>query len=326
MNASINLKIRPEEIPLYDGAGPVDSLAISDSKCLCIDEDSSFVQMIIKRGKSNEVKTLATNHGKLKVEHSFTPRAVREQNGSVSMELLTTITLQEENPDPDRVVAFAKCLSGIIPEFPTLDRIDTCVIDLKDIFTETKGTSNIVGLWGELFCMSISKESKKMVEGWKSSQAKHDFSCERERIEVKCSQLSQGQRSHSFSLSSLQQIQGDEIAVVSVLTSSINTGKSCKDLCEALIQKHPELESEITTQVFKKLGLENNLMLIKFDFDGALSNLKVFNSTDVPRPCPGDPPPGVTQVKFTADLTHAKPMSSASNANGVIQSLIDVLM
>ena len=169
---SVSKKVIPEfsSVPRnQNNNGDLITEPISDSKSVCINSHG-HLEMVIKRRDSSPSNPTPLNYGKLGVHHSISKRKVTHNNQTTE-ELITTIALQEKSPTADEYKTFVQCLSGVIPEHPTDQDIDNAVKELKGIFEKQSGDSDVIGLWGELFCISVSSKPEQMIKGWQSSRS-----------------------------------------------------------------------------------------------------------------------------------------------------------
>lgn len=174
------------------------------------------------------------------------------------------------------------------------------------------------GLWGELFVIASAADSSILVESWHAvAEDRYDFSRGDERIEVK----STGTRirRHRFCLDQLQPPSGARAVVASMLVESAGAGLSLGLLLQRVHQRlgsSAELRHRLDHIVAQTLG--DNLtraLELRYDFELAVDTLAYFDAGDVPS-IAGDLPPGVSEVRFSADLTGVTPLGAAALASG----------
>lgn len=164
---------------------------------------------------------------------------------------------------------------------------------------------SIQGLWAELFLIARAMDPQSLLATWHVAlDERYDFSAGTQRIEVKSA--SGRTRAHHFSLEQLAPPAGTELLIASVCMERSGGGTTISDLL-AMIRKavyanspalmRLEMVVGATLGEFFKQALQEG-----FDFELATESLQFYDSTTVPRPS-GPLPPGVSQVRFVADLS-----------------------
>jgi hypothetical protein len=184
---------------------------------------------------------------------------------------------------------------------------ETALADLIDqlieLFHHLNGPSDstVKGLWGELATIYQSSDPTNVARSWHSTPLdRFDFSHRGTRIEVK---TTSGPRQHTFSYEQLIATDDTSIIVASLIITEDAQGLNIYELTNQVIEK---LTDELVAQrvlkvVVKTIGQDKDRdSHRRFDLASAISNLRFYDSADVPKPPP--PPPGVFQIRFKSDL------------------------
>jgi hypothetical protein len=158
-----------------------------------------------------------------------------------------------------------------------------------------------VGLWGELFVISQSRNPEKVVLNWHSTNMdRYDFSREDVRVEIK---TSLSVRSHYFSLEQLAHREQLRVYVGSVLTESLEGGTSCVDLIDSISPRLTSDESRLhlTRTALTALGRNWDIESeVCFNAQLASQSLRWYPADVIPQIT--QVPEGVSEVKFRSDL------------------------
>lgn len=161
------------------------------------------------------------------------------------------------------------------------------------------------GLWGELFTMSRVRGFRFWVPFWHSEvDRRFDFSCGRDRVEVKTTVGSE--RTHHFSHRQIFAIEGEEIIIASLVMRQDDTGLSLRQLiaeCRtALHGTHDFLKLE---KAVRRAGMEHSSESgPSFDAAEAGMSLAWFRSSDVPHFRIPEPP-GVSETRYRVNFSTA---------------------
>ena len=188
------------------------------------------------------------------------------------------------------------------------------IIDLFRQLPNNKKT--ILGLWGELFLISASKDPIKTLEAWHAHpKDKYDFYDNNEAIEVKCTKKTS--RIHDFSH---EQLLGmlEKHYVVSIMTKEVSTGgKSVSDICNGLISLKltNEQERKLKYNLYSTAGIDTDVEMaeIKFDYEFALKNILYFKVKDIDKIT--SVPESISDVSYKIDLAKNKSTSSFSKSD-----------
>ncbi len=134
-------------------------------------------------------------------------------------------------------------------------------------------------------------------------------------------------RQHHFSQDQLNPPTGSYVLIASIFVERAVGGLSLGELIDEVRQQVsvvPELVSGVDRVAFESLGKSWQTALEdRFDYELASDSLVFFSSLDVPK-VPLPLPPGVTEVRFRADLTHV-PQTDANwmlQAGGLFSSVL----
>jgi Putative PD-(D/E)XK family member, (DUF4420) len=224
---------------------------------------------------------------------------------------------------PDLHELFTSCVAPALarlPESAQTSDIATLVAALLDLFRamNAPGRKDIVGLWAELFVITLMKDTADAVRAWHANPyERFDFSSTRSVLEVKASHSSH--RIHEFSLHQLQPPSGKRGGVVSLLLQSEADGIGVLDLAyqiEALLNGSIDLREKLWSNVVKALGSDFTGKLDhRFSLAVASKELRVLGMRDIPAP---DQPTDtrISDIRFRVDLTN---IALATHANASLQ-------
>lgn len=228
-------------------------------------------------------------------------------------------------------IYFLRVIEALLPslgERPDVSSINKAVDSLVDLF---RALSNppikaVRGLWAELFLLAESKDPKQLVDAWHNfPDDLHDFNEGNHRIEVKSTQGET--RTHHFSLTQLLPPEGTTLAIASVIVKRAGGGTTVNDLIDELCSifaGSPQRILRLYKVVTMTLGDKwHEADLDTFDRFTARQSLAFFRSSDVPKISP-DLPAGVSNVRFSSDLTGKPPLSKneARALGGLIASAV----
>ena len=179
------------------------------------------------------------------------------------------------------------------------------VTPAKDLQAERRG------LWGELFMMSRVRGFRFWAPFWHSeSTRRFDFSCGRNRVEVKIT--TRPERTHHFSHRQIYAIEGEEIVVASKVASEDDSGLSLRQLiqdCRSALLGTPDyLKLE---KAVRQAGMESSSETgTVIGLAEAEEGLAWFRSMDIPHFRVPEPA-GVTETRYKVDLSTAPQVTAA---------------
>ena len=211
---------------------------------------------------------------------------------------------------------FLRVVEALLPglgECPDALSINQAVDGLVELF---RALSNppikaVRGLWAELFLLAESRDPGKLLDAWHTvPDDLYDFNEGNHRIEVKSAQ---GEvRRHHFSLSQLLPPAGTTLVIVSVIVNRAGGGTTINDLIDELrsiLSASPHRLLRLYKVITLTLGARwREAELEMFDRSAARQSLSFFRPSDVPMVSP-DLPTGVSNVRFSSDLTGKVPYS-----------------
>ncbi|MDD7939330.1 PD-(D/E)XK motif protein [Actinomycetospora lutea] len=157
-----------------------------------------------------------------------------------------------------------------------------------------------LGLWGELFVIARSREPLTLASAWvDDANSVFDFATSGHRLEVKTT--TGAWRQHIFSITQLEQAQTADTAVVSVMTTEVESGTSVPELLmksQNRLRHNPELQHAMLEKTVRIAGssLGNPR---RWDEDQAMSTARVLAFDSIPRP---GLEPGIIDLSWTARL------------------------
>ena len=235
-------------------------------------------------------------------------------------DIYTTIQLNSD----DEVLQsyFINIIEAVVREFSaeqTLEEVSLGLMSLIQIFTAKyrAPTSTIQGLWAELAVIYLSKDPEIFLSAWHSNpNSKTDFSYGKELIEVKSTQGEE--RKHAFSLDQLNPFPGTMELVASLIVRESghgNEGLSVEDLRSSISKmiKNESLDRKLCEVIIDTLGDSFKDVDKKFfNMSIARASLKFYDVFDIPRIKKDSVPEGVSEVKFTSNLSNIQDISQKS--------------
>jgi hypothetical protein len=173
-----------------------------------------------------------------------------------------------------------------------------------------------LGLWGELFFLSMCNNIDAVINSWRSDPYSiYDFSLRNRRVEVKAT--TNDIRIHQFSINQIRPARGETIYICSIMTKYTTCGKSISDLVDEISDKlSSQSRAQLLSTVVSTLGEKWRLVDdFRFDYSQALRSVKLYEASAIPG---GEitVPVGVTNLHFTSDLT------TATALEGPIETLV----
>ena len=235
-------------------------------------------------------------------------------------DIYTTIQLNSD----DEVLQsyFINIIEAVVREFSaeqTLEEVSSGLMSLIQIFAAKykSPTSTIQGLWAELAVIYLSKDPEIFLSAWHSDpKSKTDFSYGKELIEVKSTQGEE--RNHTFSLDQLNPFPGTMELVASLIVRESgrgNEGLSVEDLRSSISKmiKNESLDRKLCEVIIDTLGDSFKDVDKKFfNMSIARASLKFYDVFDIPRIKKDSVPEGVSEVKFTSNLSNIQDISQKS--------------
>ena len=228
-------------------------------------------------------------------------------------------------------IYFLRVLEALLPtlgERPDACSINQAVDRLVELFQALRNPpiKTAQGLWAELFLLAESQDPGKLVDAWHPVPGDlYDFDEGNQRIEVKGTRGEA--RRHHFSLAQLQPPAGTDLVIVSVIVNRAGGGTTIDELVDELryrLSGSPQRLLRLYKVVTLTLGERwRESVLEMFDRPAARHSLAFYPPSDVPMVSP-DLPPGVSNVRFSSDLTGKTPYSKKEvrALGGLIASVV----
>ncbi|MBX7134342.1 MAG: PD-(D/E)XK motif protein [Fimbriimonadaceae bacterium] len=237
----------------------------------------------------------------LSVKHNARCRI--EDGGQVQEGQFTVVMCTSQ--DPGLHGLFLDAIQPLLGRVDSSDpRVVTAVVNaLVELFRALgrPAETSVLGLWGELFLISVASDPDRMVGAWHvMPNDRYDFAFQDQRIEVK---TTVGRRHHTFSLVQLNPPKGVEAAIASIVTEVSAAGATVRELIATICDR--ALSSEVASQLListsKVLGSDIAAWGdSRYDQARAAESLRFFPSKLIPQPrCPSE---RVWDVTFRADL------------------------
>jgi hypothetical protein len=214
-------------------------------------------------------------------------------------------------------------------QLPTQEVVRLSILSFIELlrFTTELPTKTVQGLWSELFIILNAKDPISLMRYWhQTPEEKFDFSDGEDKLEVKST--TSDLRIHSFSLEQLNPSPQTQIYIASLILRYYSEGESIEDLryrLEKLFFDNKELINKLRFQIAQTLGRSiTDTFSIKFDVQLAITSLRYFKATDLPRILLTIVPQYVSDVHFKSDLTNIQPtdLSNLTSKSNLINSII----
>jgi len=247
----------------------------------------------------------------LSVEYNM-PCNIVEKDVQIDNQRFTIITLRSDNEQLQKMFfdVFMMMLS-MMPKKPSNILIASKIESLLSIFSKLKRkpVHKLQGLWAELLLIERSKDSLTIARAWHSQpESKYDFTMGRDKVEVKST--SSENRIHRFSLDQLNPSDSSRLLVCSTIvreSAKDENGLSVYDLYDSISMKISDSEVRLHGYdvMMETLGSDFYIARKKyFDYSEACDSLSLFVHTDIPKIEKSCIPELVSEVRFSADLSH----------------------
>lgn len=247
----------------------------------------------------------ATKHLKLFINHLFKITI----NGETSDKKISLLVLKEI--DDKHIDIFIRIALSMLDDLNE-EKLLKHFLELKDLFSSEKKISKteLEGMFGELFAMYVLKINYGVdisIFYQKEDRRKFDFNLtDKRKIEVKTTL--KPERVHHFLH---QQLDTDrfDIKVISIMLQKDDAGVSLLDLaneCKELFSHYFTIVLHLE-QITKNID-DADLEEIKFNFNYAKDNMKIYDASTMPRLKEKDVE-GVFNVEYDVDLENAPNMS-----------------
>ncbi|CAM2783385.1 hypothetical protein JHFBIEKO_2209 [Methylobacterium mesophilicum] len=242
------------------------------------------------------------------------PCRIQEPGGAERVERLTSVTCRSSEPAIEAY--FAGVVEIMIPmlgPLPSADAVSDALSHLADLFQKLRSPPrrSVIGLVGELMVIRAARDPVGAVWAWRADpDERFDFAAGSLRLEAKASGMRA--RLHSLSLEQANPAPGSVGYLASVLVEQMAGGTSLSDLIDAISARltMPRATMRLQTIVADTLGQDLAVaMNWSFDLTLASTSLLYYDMREVPA-LRGNPPPGVSGVRFTSDLTATQPLAA----------------
>lgn len=237
---------------------------------------------------------------------------ILEGDVEVDNQRFTIITLRSDNEQLQKMfVDVFLMMLNMIPSKPTNIMVASKIESLLSIFSKLKKkpVHKLQGLWAEMLVIEQSKDPSITARAWHSQpESKYDFTMGRDKVEVKST--SSENRVHRFSLDQLNPSESSRLLVCSIIvreSAKDANGLSIYDLFDSISAKISDCETRMHVYdvMVETLGSDFYSARKKyFDYSEACDSLALFEHIDIPKISKSDIPEHVTDVKFSADLSH----------------------
>lgn len=222
----------------------------------------------------------------------------------------TIVQFNEDDPDVIRILL--RLLEETFPGFNRLytnKEIASRITKIADVFRKVdESPGDIIGLWGELYVLSRSKNLSDAVNHWCShSKAKYDFITSGFALEVKTTVLPR--RKHRFGLDQLRPVDGFRVYVASLITVEVNSGKTISDFIDDIYNKlvDKDMRAFFLAQCIEKAGQGIYRSDLRLSVLSEHTSFSIFDAIDIPAPQVHHSLP-VENVRFDVDLSGVTPI------------------
>ena len=233
------------------------------------------------------------------------PCNITLETGTTKSGIYSVITLQDNDADIVRV--FLRLLEesflfdGARHDSSTIRHK---ILEVSELFSRLETSlRDVVGLWGELYLLTIMHDIDRAVHSWCISKtAQFDFVTDTYVFEVKSTLKSK--REHRFSLEQLRPGGGITVYVVSILLTEISSGKTVGELMDKIYGGISNIECRklFFRQCLSKGGKDiysSGLRLGVYPEGGSVA---VYPAECLPVPEVTDSDP-ITRLRFDVDTT-----------------------
>jgi hypothetical protein len=234
-----------------------------------------------------------------------------KSKGIEKNKLFSILTLKSKDEEiEDYFIDLCEIFIKKLGNNPTILEVKTQFEKLESIFTKLSKITDksIIGLWGELFLISISNKPEYLITSWhKDAKDKIDFNDGIDKIEVKTSSKVNS-RKHYFGIEQLAIYNNSKTYIGSIITTNIDNGYSINDILKKIKSKvKPTFYEMLIEKTFDVVGDKiNEINFTKYDYNMASSELLFFHGSDILKP--ELIPNGVSELKFKSDLDFVKPI------------------
>jgi hypothetical protein len=243
--------------------------------------------------------------------------SVMDSNGRAEEAILTVIEPVGVGQSLARfIVRLYHSLAQEAGGHPSAASIQLLLGQIADLFRKFAVAPSVTarGLWAELFLIAHAADPLQAGRAWHDDfTEKWDFAEGSMRIEVKSSGAA-GDRRHHFTQAQLCPSERIDVWVASLWVVKSGGGVSIRDLLDTLhaeLSASPDEVSRIEQISVAALGESAATTLDnKFDPVSAANSLMFFSASGIPKPA-CRLPPGLSEVRFLADLDFAVSTSPA---------------
>ena len=206
---------------------------------------------------------------------------------------------------------------------PDLKETINILESIKKLFSKliNKSSKTELGLWGELFLISISKDYEYLIDSWHNKNTDtFDFNDGTYKIEVKTTELSE--RKHNFSLQQLSDNISNKVVVCSIMTSQIDLGCSIMELVKKISKNlSVEYKLKLNEKIMSIAGKNIEVFKKKFDISTAKRKLKFYETTNIPSIKKEGVKKDVSNIKFTSSLENINSIDNTAFEKGLLSKI-----
>lgn len=232
--------------------------------------------------------------------------------------------------DPDLEFYFLTVMADFartLGPLPTHAELSQGIDELARLFAAMAAPprSSVRGLWAELFVIAQSGRPEVTLASWRGEETdRYDFAEGNQRLEVKGSATRV--RKHHFSLEQLHPPRDVDLLVASVFVERASGGLSVLELADKIRGRvrHADLLMALDTRVAEAIGNQWRTTTEGcYDQRVARDSLQFYDAQNVPA-LRYELPPGVSEVRFTSDLSMAPPadLSEYRSRGGLFEAVL----
>lgn len=278
-----------------------EALTIDNSLWFSVDADS-YPSLLFATRKSDHRNDIELRSVSVRFSRDCILEAA---DGTKTNGLYTIVRLNENDADVARIFLrlLEEAFQGLEGTLSNKD-IASRILELAELFRQIEGsTSDIIGLWGELYILSCSNELENALRAWSTDKkAKYDYVTDSFALEVKTTLKSK--RQHRFSLEQLRPENDFLVYIASIALVELNSGRTVAEFMEELSAKvfDEELRATFLKMCMLKGGRDLYSSALRLGPLPSGASLRIFPSGHIPVPevAPFSP---INNVRFDVDLS-----------------------
>ncbi len=285
--------------------------------------EHQYISVLIKCNNKDELLFKQGGGKYLSISYELNCTVKSKSKGIEKNKKYTILTLKTKEKEIENYfIELCQIFINRLGGSPTIEEVKIQFEKLESIFIRLSKASNksIIGLWGELFLISISDNPDYIINSWhKEANDKFDFNDGIDKLEVKTTTLNR--RKHNFEIQQLKKFSNSITIIASIITSETDNGISIGNLLNQIKNNiSSDLYEKLLSKTFDVIGDKiNDIEGAKFDYKIAESEIKFYFSEDIPKP--GLIPSEVFEVRFQTDLSNIRSIPKSKFKGLLLKSI-----